>query len=127
MTVLLDQRFERTLERLVREWGSGAHRGAAVELWLFEDEQARRDAEARLAQAGVRARIRSAYKPLVHAFLEEIDIADLVRVTVRYPVHGSADPIRFLSEAYPLPAMLRGVEVAFEAGGADLTYHGRWE
>ncbi|MEZ0170011.1 M14 family zinc carboxypeptidase [Microvirga sp. TS319] len=122
MTVLLEQRFERSLDRLVREWGDDACRGAAIELWVFEDEEARRGAEAKLAGAGVRARIRSAYKPLVHAFLEEIDTADLARVAIRYPVHERADPNRFLSEAYPLPALLEGVEVVFEMGDADLTY-----
>lgn len=125
MTVLLDQRFDRTLSRLVREWGSGDHRGAAIEVWLFEDEEPRRRAEERLLEAGVTARIRSAYKPLVHAFLEEIDTGELTQVTIRYPVHEDADPIRFLSEAYPLPALLEGVEVAFERGDADLTYRVR--
>jgi len=127
MTVLLDQRFERTLDRLVREWGSGDYRGATLEAWLFEDEEARRRAEERLKDAGVNARLRSAYKPLVHAFLEEIDTSELARVTIRYPVHGSADPVRFLSEAYPLPALLEGVEIVFEQGGEDLTYEVRCE
>ncbi|WP_445504924.1 M14 family zinc carboxypeptidase [Microvirga sp. G4-2] len=127
MTVLLDQRFERTLDRLVREWSNGDHRGDTVEVWLFEDEEPRRRAEERLLEAGVKARIRSAYKPLVHAFLEEIDTGDLSHVTIRYPVHESADPARFLSEAYPLPALLDGVELAFEKGDADLTYKVRCE
>jgi len=122
MTVLLDQRFERALDRLVREWGGGDYRGAVIEAWLFEDEDARRRAESRLAEAGVRARIRSAYKPLVHAFLEEIDTANLARVVIRCPVHGNADPIRFLSEAYPLAAMLKDADVVFETGDAELTY-----
>jgi hypothetical protein len=127
MNVLLDQRFERTLDRLIREWGSGEYRGAAIEAWLFEDEEARGRAEKLLAEAGVKARIRSAYKPLVHAFLEEIDTFGLARVAIFYPVHESADPIRFLSEAYPLPALLKGVEVVFEQGDANLTYAVRCE
>lgn len=127
MTVLLDQRFERTLDRLVRELSNGDHLGETIEVWLFEDEEPRRRAEERLLEAGVKARIRSAYKPLVHAFLEEIDTNDLSHVTIRYPVHESADPVRFLSEAYPLPALLEGVEVAFEKGDADLTYKVRCE
>ncbi|MXQ10174.1 M14 family zinc carboxypeptidase [Microvirga makkahensis] len=127
MTVLLDRRFESALDRLVQEWGSGEYRGAVIEAWLFEDEEPRRRAEGLLAEAGVKARIRSAYKPLVHAFLEEIDTAGLARVAIRYPVHEGADPIRFLSEAYPLPALLDGGEVAFETGGADLIYDVRCE
>jgi hypothetical protein len=125
MTVLLDQRFDRALDRLVREWSNGDHRGTTIEVWLFEDEEPRRRAEERLLEAGVEARIRSAYKPLVHAFLEEIDTSELTHVTIRYPVHENADPIRFLSEAYPLPALLHGVEVVFERGDPDLTYEVR--
>jgi len=122
MTILLDRRFERTLDRLLREWGSGDHQGATLEAWLFEDEEPRRSAEEQLKKAGVEARLRSAYKPLVHAFLEEIDTCDLTHVRIRYPVHENADPVRFLSEAYPLPALLEGVEIVFEKGDDGLTY-----
>ena len=106
MTVLLDERAPRTLDELLREWARPEHRGTRLEAWLFEDEAARRGAEAALAEAGVAARLRSAYKPLVHAFLEEIDTAGLTHARIRYPVHPEADSLRFLSEAYPLAAML---------------------
>lgn len=122
MTILLDTRVPRTLDALLRDWTADAHRGAHLEAWLFEDEAARREGEQALARAGVTARLRSAYKPLVHAFLEDIDIAGVRRVTVRYPVHEEADSKRFLSEAYPLAALLDGVETIFEPGEADLTY-----
>ncbi len=122
MTELLNEIIPRTLDHLVKEWAQESRRGARVEAWLFEDESARRDAELALAQAGVTARIRSAYKPLIHAFLEEIELAGLTRVVVRYPVHPQASPIRFLSEAYPLAALLAGVETVFEAGDENLNY-----
>lgn len=122
MTILLDTRIPRTLDVLLRDWAGEANRGATLEAWLFEDEAARREAEQTLARAGVAARLRSAYKPLVHAFLEDIDLAGVRRVTVRYPVHEEADSKRFLSEAYPLAALLDGVETVFEPGAADLTY-----
>ncbi|MFL5135307.1 MAG: peptidase M14, partial [Microvirga sp.] len=122
MTTLLDERIPRTLDTLLREWARNDHRGVTLEAWLFEDEAARRAAEAVLSEVGVRARLRSAYKPLVHTFLEEIDTADLKRITVRYPVHEEADRLRFLSEAYPLAALLDGIELLFEPGTADLTY-----
>lgn len=125
MTILLDARIPRTLDALVRDWGNGQHRGARLEAWLFEDEAARRDAEEALARAGVTARLRSAYKPLVHAFLEEIDTKDLKRVAIGYPVHPEADPKRFLAEAYPLAALLEGVETVFEPGGETLSYEVR--
>jgi len=122
MTILLDARVPRTLDTLVRDWGDGRHRGARLEAWLFEDETARRKAERVLAEAGVTARLYSAYKPLVHAFLEDVDTCALARITIRYPVHPEADPKRFLSEAYPLAALLDGVDLVFEPGGPDLTY-----
>jgi hypothetical protein len=122
MTILLDTRIPRALDVLLGHWAGEANRGAHLEAWLFEDEEARREGERALARAGVTARLRSAYKPLVHAFLEDIDMAGLSRVTVRYPVHEEADSKRFLSEAYPLAALLDGVETIFEPAGADLTY-----
>jgi hypothetical protein len=122
MTILLDERIPRTLDALLREWARNDHRGVTLEAWLFEDEAARRAGEAALAEAGVRARLRSAYKPLVHAFLEEIDTVGLKRVIVHYPVQEEADRLRFLSEAYPLAALLDGIEFLFESGAADLTY-----
>lgn len=122
MTTLLDERIPRTLDILLRDWGTGEHRGARLEAWLFEDEAARRAAEAQLAEAGVTARLRSAYKPLVHAFLEEIDTNGLKSLVVRYPVHPEATDLRFLSETYPLAALYENVETSFEPGEADLTY-----
>jgi hypothetical protein len=122
MTILLDDRIPRTLDNLVREWARDDHKGTILEAWLFEDEAARRGAERILAEAGVHARLRSAYKPLVHAFLEEFDMAGVTRATVHYPVHDRADRVRFLSEAYPLAALLQGIETRFEPGGTDLSY-----
>jgi hypothetical protein len=122
MTTLLDERIPRTLDALLRDWAKNEYRGMTLEAWLFEDEAARRAAEAVLSEVGVRARLRSAYKPLAHAFLEEFDTAGLKRVTMRYPVHEEADRLRFLSEAYPLAALLDGIETLFEPGAADMTY-----
>jgi hypothetical protein len=122
MTILLEERVPRTLDVLVREWAGEDHRGTVIEAWLFEDEAARRDAERMFADVGIHARLRSAYKPLVHAFLEEFDMAGVTRAIVRYPVHEKADRLRFLSEAYPLAALLEGIETRFEPGAADLTY-----
>ena len=121
MTVLLDREAPRTLDALLRDLSDG-HQGAAVEAWLFEDEAARREAETALASAGVSARLRSAYKPLLHAFLEEIETEGLASATIRYPVHPAAVPDRFLLEAYPLTALLDGVELRFEPGDETLRY-----
>jgi hypothetical protein len=121
MTVLLDQRIDRTLDTLLARFATGAHAGARIEAWLFEDRAARAMAERRLAEAGVQARLRSAYKPLVHFFLE--DIATLPdAVTVHLPAHpqGSAD--RFRLEAFPLAGLLGTAGLAFAPGPHALAY-----
>jgi hypothetical protein len=118
MTSLLDIEIPRTLDEIV----SDAKPGTSLEAWVFEDEAARRAAEAALASAGVRARIRSAYKPLLHFFLEEVELSGLTAVTIRTPSHKLADPQRFRVETYPLAAMLRGVSVRFEKGSDELHY-----
>lgn len=120
--VLLEKTFDRTLDVWVHAYKAPAWRGATVEGWLFEGVDARREAEARLAQAGVTARFRSAYKPLVHYFLEEVQHDGLVSVDLRYPLHEHAQAKRFTLEAYPLTALLPGVRVAMRAGGSDLHY-----
>jgi Zinc carboxypeptidase len=122
VTILLDERVPRTLDVLLRTWARPEHRGALLEAWLFEDEAERHRGEELLAGVGVEARLRSAYKPLVHAFLEEIDAAALRRAVIVYPVHPGADPRRFQLEAYPLAALLEAAEVRFEPGGPDLVY-----
>lgn len=111
MDVLLDVRIPRTLESWVRELGTEPVPGTVVEGWLFEGRRARRAAESRLAEIGIRARLRSAYKPLVHHFLEEVERSGLAEVTVHCPVHPQASPRRFLLEAYPLAEMLDSVEL----------------
>ncbi|AOB29889.1 peptidase M14 [Bordetella sp. H567] len=122
MTVLLDRSIDRTLDAWVREFEQDECRGAHVQAWLFEDEAARRAAERRLAAAGVTAVFRSAYKPLVHFFLEEVDAAGLESVSVRYPVRQEAVQRRFTLEAYPLAGLLDGIHLEFIAGDADLHY-----
>lgn len=119
MTQVLAADIPRSLDRLVAEY---ARAGTSLEAWLFEDELSRRDAEAKLAAAGVRARIRSAYKPLLHFFLEEVELSGLTATTVYVPSHPLAVKSRFRLEAYPLAGLLKGVQVRFEQGGEDLHY-----
>ncbi|WP_348995478.1 peptidase M14 [Achromobacter sp. HNDS-1] len=119
---LLEKTFDRTLDAWIHAYKAPAWRGAAVEGWLFEGVDARREAEARLAQAGVTARFRSAYKPLLHYFLEEVERDGLVAVDLRYPRHEHALPKRFTLEAYPLVALLQGVRVTMKPGASDLHY-----
>ncbi|MEO8655375.1 MAG: M14 family zinc carboxypeptidase [Ramlibacter sp.] len=119
---LLETTLERTLDAWVDRFARAEWRGATVEGWLFEGAAARRAAESRLRAAGVQATLRSAYKPLVHYFLEEVDRSLLAAVTVRYPVHPLASARRFLLEAYPLAGLLQGCALEFLPGGDDLNY-----
>jgi Zinc carboxypeptidase len=121
-TTLLDTSIERTLSAWTERFARPEWRESTVEGWLFEGAAARRAAEARLRDAGVQATFRSAYKPLLHAFLEEMDHRELAAASVRYPVHPAASPQRFLLEAYPLAAIVENCTLAFEAGGEDLHY-----
>ena len=89
---LLDKTFDRTLDAWTHAYMAPAWRGAHLEGWLFEDAQARRAAEARLAQAGVQARFRSAYKPLLHYFLEEVERDGLIAAEIRYPCTNTPRP-----------------------------------
>ncbi|MBO9353580.1 peptidase M14 [Bordetella petrii] len=120
--ILLDTTLEHTLEAWLRQYAGPAWRGATLEGWLFEGQPARRAAEARLARAGIRARLRSAYKPLLHFFLEEAERDHLSAVTVRYPVHPLARPNRYTLEAHPLAELLGDATLQFVAGEADLHY-----
>ncbi|NMM80087.1 peptidase M14 [Acidovorax sp. SRB_14] len=121
--VLLDLQVPRTLDAWVRQFEAPPWRGASVEGWLFEGPDARRAAEQRLRAAGVRARLRSAYKPLVHSFLEDVDCARLVAVHLTYPAPAHAAPRRFLLEAYPLAGLLpAGCTLQCTPGGEDLHY-----
>lgn len=120
--VLLETTVPRTLDGWVERFAQPQWRGASIEGWLFEGVAARHAAARRLQAAGVQATLRSAYKPLVHFFLEEVDCSALAAVTVRYPVHPRASAQRFLLEAYPLAAMLPGCALEFVAGGQDLHY-----
>ena len=54
-----------------------------------------------MAASGVQARIRSAYKPLLHFFLEEIELSGLSSVMIFTPSHPLAVENRFRLEVLP--------------------------
>ena len=113
MTMLLDTSFVRTLDAIVARHVEPEWPGMLVEAWVFEDRAARRAAEAVLRGRGYAAVFRSAYKPLVHAFLEEIDMAGVTAVAIGLPPEDSS---RFQVEAYPLPSLLAPVPVTYGEG-----------
>lgn len=118
MTVIFEKSFGRTLDQLIAE----ANPGDRFEAWTFEDRQSREAAMVRLAQKGVTARIRSAYKPLVTFFLEEVDLDGLQTIEIRYPVHPEASENRFRLEAYPLAALVGEARITFIARD-DAAFH----
>ncbi|GHC70402.1 peptidase M14 [Limoniibacter endophyticus] len=116
MTILFDKRFSRTLDTLV------ADAIGPFEAWTFDDAKSRKAAQDALAAKGVKAHIRSAYKPLLHFFLEEVQLVGLESVRIVFPVHPNAPANRFTLEAYPLAAMLGDAKFEFVAQtiGADV-------
>lgn len=114
--------FERTLNQLVARFAEV--QGSSIQAWTFDDETSRRGAELQLAKLGVDARFRSAYKPLLHFFLEEVDIASLRAIHVIYPLHLICHVDRFRCETYPLAALVGKAALTFEAGlHTDFFYH----
>ncbi len=118
MGQIFSQTFNRTLDSLV----TLGVPGQALEAWTFDDAQSRRNAENRLKDKGVEARIRSAYKPLLFAFLEEIDLDGVDTIEVRYPSHPNAPANRFRLEAYPLAALVGQAKLDFIARN-DSAFH----
>ena len=122
MTTLFTAEFPHTLDHIVARIRAEVRPGERAEAWLFEGEAARRAAEQRLAKHGFAARLRSAYKPLVHAFLEEFGTGGLSAVSVALPSHPRAAPGRFALEAYPLAALARPASLELHAGTAPLEH-----
>ena len=118
MTTLLDLTIPRTLDTLVTHFTDGAHAGWQVEAWLFDNHASRRAAEAKLASHGVQASFRSAYKPLIHYFLEEAPASGAV--VIGLPTNTAATPERFRLEAYPLAALVG--DLSFAQGSEALSY-----
>lgn len=119
MTLIFDKTFTPTLDSLHRNLA--AHHGHTIEAWLFNDAPTRRAAERACAQQGRRARFRSAYKPLLHFFLEDLEITtqSFSEITVIYPTHPAAAPNRFLLESYPLAALVGTTPLSFQAGSRN--------
>lgn len=109
MSMIVQQSFERTLDQLVAR----AVPGDRFEAWTFDDRESRAAAERTLAEKGITARIRSAYKPLLSFFLEEVDLNGVEAIEIRYPVHAAASENRFRLETYPLAALVGDARIAF--------------
>ena len=123
MSMIFEKSFERSLDALVARFSDASMKGATVEAWLFDDLQSRKAAEAKLQALGVKAKLHSAYKPLVHFFLEDVDCSNLKQISIAYPAHEACAPNRFLLETYPLSKLVGDAEVDFKPSGKqDFTY-----
>jgi hypothetical protein len=116
MTVL-DRTYVRTLDDIVTRY-AGEAPGTRLEFWTFDNASHRKEAEHAFMEHGLHARVHSAYKPLLHYFLEDVDRTDLKSIEIVYPTHPECAPDRFLLEAYPLPALFDGMEVRFTPDGS---------
>jgi len=105
MPLVSERHFPRTLHAWMERFTQPQWHGCSVQGWLFEGPAARRAAERDLARAGVQATLRSAYKPLLHYFLEEVDITALHTVCIHWPQAALGPANRFLLEAWPLAAL----------------------
>ena len=101
-TTIFSAQFEPASARVLNDARLAGWAGLSVEVWIFEDCAARNSLATQLGQLGMHARVRSAYKPLLHYFLEQAPLPGLREVLVEYPRHPQAVDTRFLSEAYPL-------------------------
>ncbi|MBC2885572.1 peptidase M14 [Ochrobactrum sp. CM-21-5] len=119
MSIIFEKIYPRTINALVARFAKPEMHGAKVEAWLFDDQPSRFAAETLLREAGVQAKLRSAYKPLLHFFLEDVDGAALKTATIHYPRHENCVANRFLLETYPLSALLPNVKVTFAASAKD--------
>jgi len=108
MSKIFATKIEATLPMFVKHFTQPKFRNYSVELWVFNDRETRKTAEAQLLDLGVNVRVYSAYKPLLHFFLEEISFDDntIKDIDVYYPVNEHCNHKRFSLEAYPLGGLI---------------------
>ena len=112
--ILCDLMIEATLDELVDAFSNRIHAGCIVDIWVFDSLERRCAAREALSRHDVRANVRSAYKPLVHAFLDEIDLDGVKSMLVHYPIVTDVEERRFLLEAYPLQSLTGGRPVVLK-------------
>jgi hypothetical protein len=117
MTHIFSTTITPTTHQLVEQFGKPEYQGQLIEAWVFADKTHRLQAEAALLDLGVKAKLRSAYKPLLHFFLEDIDVlsSQITRIEVHYPLHEAASEKRFLLETYPIATLVGKANIDFIA------------
>ena len=117
MTHIFSTTITPTTLQLVEQFGKPEYQGQLIEAWVFADKTHRLQAEEALLDLGVKAKLRSAYKPLLHFFLEDIDVlsSQITRIEVHYPLHEAASEKRFLLETYPISTLVGKANIDFIA------------
>ena len=117
MTHIFSTTITPTTHQLVEQFGKPEYQGQLIEAWVFADKTHRLQAEAALLDLGVKAKLRSADKPLLHFFLEDIDVlsSQITRIEVHYPLHEAASEKRFLLETYPISTLVGKANIDFIA------------
>lgn len=113
MMRMFEQTLALTSTQLLADSRLASWPGHALECWLYEDQAARMALQDKLRDMGMDATVRSAYKPLLHFFLEDIDVTQFTHINITYPVMPGVDAKRFLLEAYPLARRLAPFEVTW--------------
>ena len=120
-TIIYQQDIATTGSLLVEQIKQDPHswQDKAIELWLYEGAFARQALTEQFNALGVQVLIRSAYKPLLHWFIEEVHATgldqNLASIEISYPVDPVTDRLRFLSEAYPLDLLCPEVPLSWVA------------
>ena len=117
MTCIFSTTITPTIDQLIEKFGSVEYKDQLIEAWVFDDKKHRQRIEAAFLKLGITAKLRSAYKPLLHFFLEDIDLLsnNISSIEVHYPLHQAASEKRFLLETYPLSALIKKIPIHFIA------------
>ncbi len=125
MSRILSTTIGTSLNQWVEHFQLNQYSGGKLQIWTFNDKVSRHCVEHELRNLGFDAEVNSAYKPLVHFFLEKLNEAStpFECVTIEYPIHPSTSNKRFLLEAYPLAAMIKANKVNFIASEASSDHY----
>ncbi|MEZ9462354.1 M14 family zinc carboxypeptidase [Vibrio splendidus] len=120
MTVIFEKTYQddfETLRQYTKDFNA----------WVFADREARTALQFEMERKGVKAKIYSAYKPLVEFFMcSEVDWINTESIRVGVPQHPlDPDSKRFFLECYPLAGLYPHIEL-YQTHQLDSTYYVEW-
>ena len=113
-SVIYREEIRTSLSQLVERFKKSHYQGASIDIWVFDSLERRKAAERDIARSGASVRIHSAFKPLIHALLEDITLTYVSDLVIHYPVLDGVSDVRFLLETYPVKELLGELPVRFE-------------